>query len=178
MQKGHQGSTPSPCQAMLGVRESQWGGILHTNLSDPLLVPRSALRWPTPQLGVSLSYPYHLWTPLHWGVSPRPLAELETTPRGPCTSLLCPEPRLQLHALCTLIFLLDPHQFISTPYKVWCWETELAETRSPSPSLLPCPALPPVHDFIPFPTGLSERSQLSHLQTGHEPCRARQPRWR
>lgn len=44
----------------------------HTNLSDPLLVPRSALRWPTAQLGVSLPYPCHLWTPRPWGVSPPP----------------------------------------------------------------------------------------------------------
>lgn len=70
------------------------------------------------------------------------------------TALSALAPRLPLLALCTLLFLLDPHQSVSVPRKVWRQKTELAKMLSASPSLLLRPSLPPTRGFIPFPRGL------------------------
>lgn len=75
-----------------------------------------------------------------------------------------PVPSLQLLALCTILFLLDAHQFISVPHKVWHRKTKMAKTLSASLNLSSA------HPFLlPFPGGLSVPSQLSHRQTGHKP---------
>lgn len=60
------GSAEKPSgQHPVSLPQSQWGRISHTNLSDPLRVPRSAVRWPTPPLGVaSPPYSCYLLTPL------------------------------------------------------------------------------------------------------------------
>ena len=70
---------------------------------------------------------------------------------------------------CTLLFLLDPHQSISVPRKVWCQKTKLAKMLLPLQSCSSAhPFLPTVASY-PFPGDFSLQSQLSHLQTGHRP---------
>ena len=129
-------------------------------------------QWPTPQLGSCLPQLCHLWIAPYPHSSGHPLGpELETAPAILGPSCLHPEPRALAQPACrllsafwfsgsgclpwcTLLFLLDPHQSISVPHKVWRQKTELAQMLSASPILLLRPPLPPHRGFIPIPEGL------------------------
>lgn len=150
-------------------------------------MPRSVLHWPTPQLGSCLPQLCRLWiAPYHHSLGHPLRPELETSPAILGPSCLHPEPRALAQPACrllsafwfpssgclpwcTLLFLLDPHQSISVPRKVWCQKTKLAKMLLPLQSCSSThPFLPTVASY-PFPGGFSVQSQLSHLQTGHRP---------